>query len=100
MGIFGKKKNQEEELKEIIEKLGLDFQSYDEQQIANENNKNVKQIATDLANAKLATVGAVFGGGNNNFYAIAGYLRAIVSQNWVLIRQNELLLRTLKKHQS
>lgn len=97
MGIFGNKKNPEEELSEIIDKYGLDFQSYDEQKISSENDKNIKQIATDLNNAKLMGLGAALSGGNGNLISIAGLLKAMVGQNWILIRQNELLIRRLKK---
>lgn len=98
MGIFSKAKQQsEEEIKETIQKCGLDIDSYDTDKIREENYKNLKQVALEVNNNKWFRAGMAIMMGAPDKQATVGALNAIVNQNWILIRQNELIIRLLEK---
>ena len=99
MGIFdGKpKKTEEEKLKEVLDKYGLDISNYDEKKIGEENRKNLNQIANDIVGNKWFKAGMAFSFASADKQATVGYLSALVSQNWILIRQNELIIKKLSE---
>lgn len=97
MGIFGSKKTDEEKIIEIMQKYGLDIDNYDEKEIKLENNKNLNQIASDIAGNSWFKAGMAFSFASADKQATVGYLSALVSQNWIIIRQNELMIRLLSE---
>lgn len=97
MGFFGPSKTPEQKLKETLEKYGLDIENYNEKQIKDENAKNIKQIATDIAGNSWFKAGMSLSFASADKQATVGYLSALVSQNWILLRQNELIIKLLKQ---
>ena len=108
MGLFGKseeEKKQEElerlreeqrKIKKALQVLGLDFDSYSDEEIKERNKKSFGFIGSNLP---LDAAGEIFAAvGMNNYQKISlGKFITIIQQNWVLIRQNELIIRLLKK---
>ncbi|MBU1088507.1 hypothetical protein KKA02_01330 [Patescibacteria group bacterium] len=96
MGLFSSK-TEEEKLKKIFDKYGLDIENYDTVEVKKQNSKNLKQIAQDIIGngwfkASMALSPLI----SADKRATVGYLSAIVNQNWILIRQNELIIRLLE----
>jgi ribosome-binding ATPase YchF (GTP1/OBG family) len=108
MGIFSKsweeeqkeelKRSKEEEskTKEALQILGVDFDSYSDEEIKEINKKNLKEIKTNFL---LSNINELSVSLQMDAYKNASLIRlsTIVYQNWVLIRQNELMTRYLKK---
>lgn len=97
MGLFGPTKTAEEKLHDIFVKYGLDMDSYDTRQIKEENSKNLKEIANSVLANKLFQAGMALSFAPAPEQAKLGYLTAIVNQNWIMMRQNELIIRLLEK---
>lgn len=95
MGLFGKKKTDEEKIRDTFDKYGLDIENYDELRIREENKKNLLQIASDIVANSLFKAGMALSFARAEEQAKVGYLSALVSQNWIIIRQNELILKKL-----
>lgn len=108
MGLFGKseeEKKQEElkklkeeqkKMKEALQSLGVDFNSYSDKEIRERNKKDLREIKTHFWPSILSELSVSL---QMDAYKNASLLRlsALVYQNWVLIRQNELIIRLLKK---
>lgn len=108
MGLFGKseeekkkeelKKLEEErkKMKEALQLLGVDFDSYSDEEIKERNKKNLKEIKTNFWLSILNEFSVSL---KMDDYKNASLIRlsTLVHQNWVLIRQNELITRYLKK---
>jgi len=97
MGIFTQK-TEEEKIRETFERFGLDIENYDTSKIRKENVKNIKKIAQDIAGKSFFKASMAFSMASADKQATVGYLSAIFNQNWILIRQNELIIRQLKKN--
>lgn len=99
MGFFNSniKKTDEEKIQEIFEKYGLDIENYNETEIKEQNIKNLKQVANDVVGNNWIRMGMSLSFAPADKQAIIGYLSAIFNQNFILIRQNELMVRLLKK---
>ncbi len=95
MGLFSSK-TEEEKLREVFDKYGLDMEGYDTAEIKKQNSKNLKQIAKDIVGNKWFKAGMALSFASADKQATVGYLSAIVNQNWILIRQNELIIRLLE----
>jgi len=108
MGFFSKseeEKEEEKKEKQILEKknakealvrLGVDFESYSDEEI---KEKIIKEFAFIGLAFPLSTIGeftANFGMTSHQRIQLIK-LGELISQNWVLIRQNELIIRTLEK---
>jgi len=107
MGIFGK--SEEEKKREVSEKLkaesdkiknalqvlGVDLDTYSEDEIREKNKMDFAVIAKTL---NLDTAGKVLSAINMSNYeriALSNH-DTFMRQNWILIRQNELIVRILK----
>lgn len=90
-------KDEEDETKQVLEEYGLGLDKYDTKRIQQEIAKNLKNIAKDIAGNKWIKAGMALSFSAPDKQAELGYLSAIVNQNWILIRQNELIIRFLKK---
>jgi hypothetical protein len=81
----------------LLEKFGLNLDSYTDEQIRAKNTENIKNIATDLGGNTLAKVGMGLSMAKIEEQVKISYLSALVEQNWILMRQNEAILRVLEK---
>lgn len=87
---------QEAKDKAAMEKFGLDFDSYTENDLRRRNINSAKEIAGSLAGSKLYSFGSLLSGSANETFSLE-LARAQVEQNFILIRQNEEIIRLLKK---
>lgn len=108
MGLFSKsveqkKKEQEQKLKreqekseEALKVLGVDFNSYSDKEIKERNKKDFREIKSRFWAKALSELSVSL---QMDSYKNASLLRlsTLVYQNWVLIRQNELILRALDR---
>lgn len=91
-----KQAKQEAKDKAAMEKFGLDFDSYTETDLRRRNVDSAKEIAGSLAGSKLYSFGSLLSGSANETFSLE-LARAQVEQNFILIRQNEEIIRLLKK---
>ena len=103
--LFGKKaddkiakKQAEQEAKDkaAMEKFGVDFDSYTSDDIKEKNVASLKEIASSLAGSKMYSFGSLLSGNSNETFALE-MSRAQVEQNFILMRQNEEIIRLLKQ---
>src|SRR5258708_14439348 len=94
MSLFGKQKTAEEKNQELFEKYGLDIENYNEKAIKAENSKNLKAIAQDLSGMGLTKLSVALSMSPGS-RAEVSFLSAIFQSNLILIRQNELIIRSL-----
>ena len=95
MGLFDKK-TPEEKTKAMLEKYGLDINSYSDEEIGLRNAKDLKEISKSL-----------WGSGLDKYWTKLytnpakrieiNLLSVLVKQNFILIRQIEALLKKEKK---
>ena len=103
MGLFSKKSSEqieEEEknkIKQTLNKYGLDLENYTSPDIKKKNVQNIRNIASDLAGNKWFKAGMALSFAKGEEQAKVTYLSAIVEQNWILIRQNEIIIRELQQ---
>ena len=81
----------------LLEKFGLNLDSYSDEQIRLKNTENIKNIATDLTGNTAGKIGVAFSMAKVEEQLKISYLSALVEQNWILMRQNEAMLRVLEK---
>lgn len=79
-----------------LDKLNLDVASYSTEEIRRYNAQSINKIRQDMTGNGLIKMGVVFSGSATE-KATLGYLSALVEQNWILIRQNELLIKVVDK---
>lgn len=91
-----KQAKQEAKDKAAMEKFGLDFDSYTETDLRRRNINSANEIAASLAGSKLYSFGSLLSGSANETFSLE-LARAQVEQNFILIRQNEEIIRLLKK---
>lgn len=77
-------------------KFGVDLDSYTDDVLRKKNNESARAIAADLSGSKLYSFGSLLSGDSNETFALE-MARAQVEQNFILIRQNEEIIRLLKK---
>lgn len=98
MGMFDKKSPEEKaaanHAKEqaLLDKHGLDLNAYDEEAIRAKNVDNIRAIVSSLFGTGFYQAMTF---GSNADKATVGYLGAIVQQNWIIIRQQERMIRLL-----
>lgn len=95
MALFGGNKETKEEkqarqVQEMLVKYGMDDLS-DERDIT-----AVKQIASELYGSNVAEFGMLLSSKAEDVWKIS-YLRAIIEQNWIIIRQLDRLNKNLEK---
>ena len=79
-----------------LEKFGLDFDKYTDVELRNRNVNSAKEISTSLAGSKMYSFGSLLKGNSNETFALE-LARAQVEQNFILMRQNEEIIRLLKE---
>lgn len=85
-----KEERQERKARELLEKYGLD-------QIHNEADiTTIRKIAAEMAGNGLIEFGTILNGKAEDVAKIS-YLRALLEQNWIIIRQLDRLTRLMEK---
>ena len=79
-----------------LDKFGIDFESYDSEEMSRRNLLSAQNIAASLAGSKLYSFGSLLTGNANETFALE-LARAQVDQNWILMRQNEEMIRLLRE---
>ena len=85
----------EDKLYEKMERFGIDMDNYDLTELRRRNEEAAHNIATSLAGSKLFSVGSILAGDAGTSFIIE-LNRAQVEQNFILMRQNEEIIRWLK----
>lgn len=102
MGIFTTKTTEElevekqEQIRRTLEKYGLDLENYSTDEIKKRNVDNLKSIANDIKGNKWFKASMIFSFAKAEEQAKVTYLAALVEQNWILIRQNEIIIKELQ----
>lgn len=79
----------------ILDEYGLDFDAYTDEQLREFNSRNIHSTVSDLGDSKsYGTASGLAGHGDIMF--ILALQRAQIDQNWVLMRQNEQIIRLLE----
>ena len=89
------RQTKDEKLHARLDQFGVDFDNCDYMELRRRNAAAAKQIAGSLAGSKLYSIGSLFSGNANQTF-IMEMLRAQVEQNFILMRQNEELIRLQK----
>lgn len=79
-----------------LEKVGLNLDNASPSDIKQFNAASVRKIRSEMSGNGLLKAGLTFGGSVTE-RATLGYYSALVEQNWILIRQNELIIRHLEE---
>ena len=79
-----------------LDKVGLDIGHYSTAEIKHYNAESIRKIRSEMTGNGLLKAGLTFGGSGAE-RATLGYLSALVEHNWILMRQNELLIESLDK---
>lgn len=108
MGLFGKSdeqkkeealkklKDEQDKIKEALLAFGVDFDSVSDDQLKERNKKDVLCVRAGMTQNLMAEV--IVNASLKNYERLSIMrLMDIMSQNWILIRQNELLIRKLDK---
>lgn len=82
--------------KAAMEKFGLDFDSYTSDEMKKRNVTSLKKISSSLAGSKMYSFGSLLSGNANETFSLE-LARAQVEQNFILMRQNEEIIRLLKE---
>ena len=88
---------QQRKEQKLLEKYGLDLDNYNDVDIRNRNNESIRDINAQLAGSGLYSFGNLLPGGNADASFIINLLKSQVQQNWILIRQNEQIIRLLSE---
>lgn len=85
-----------EKINKALKGMGLDFENYDEKTIRKQNKEDISKIGVEVGGSRiLDVIGAVKW---NSFQSLMAALsRAVFRQNWILIRQQEIIIRYLKE---
>jgi hypothetical protein len=78
-----------------MEKYGLDFDSYSDDELRSKNVSAVRAIAGSLAGSGMFAFGSLISGNSADSFKL-NLAKAQVEQNWILIRQNEEIIRLLQ----
>lgn len=87
---------QEEKDREVLRALGLDLDECSDEDIVMHNASDIRAVSSKLAGAGLEEFGS-FLQGNSDTARQLGLTRALIRQNWIIIRQNEQIIRELKR---
>lgn len=85
-----------ERAEHILDKAGLNVTEYSDDELKLLNAKTIRHVQQELVGKGFIKAGMSIGLEIKERAKI-GYLSALVDQNWVLMRQNELIIRALEK---
>jgi len=88
-------RSREDKTMQKMEQLGINLDSYSMDELRQKNNDAVEQIAATLAGSKFYSVGSMLSGKPSEVFQTE-MARVQVEQNFMLIRQNEEIIRLLK----
>ena len=94
--IAKKQAEQEAKDKAAMEKFGVDIESNPIIKKKKKNVASLKEIASSLAGSKMYSFGSLLSGNSNETFALE-MSRAQVEQNFILMRQNEEIIRLLNQ---
>lgn len=77
------------------DKFGIDLDNYEYDELRDKNKETAIKISSALAGSKLYSMGSLLSGKPEQTFMIE-LNRAQVEQNFILIRQNEEIIRWLK----
>lgn len=86
----------DEDTTKSLDKVGMDVANYSDSELKAKNAESIRRIRQNMAGSGLEKLALTFGGSTKD-RAMLGYLSALVEQNWILMRQNELLINALDK---
>lgn len=81
--------------RELMEKYGLDLDSYSDDELRSRNVSGVRAIAASLAGSGAFAAGSLLSGNSADSFKL-NLAKAQIEQNWILIRQNEEIIRLLR----
>jgi hypothetical protein len=84
-------------MKAILDKYGLNLEDYSQADLLKLNSRDIQKIYKNLSGNKLLEVGLALTFAKAEEQAKVSYLGAIVDQNWIMIRQNEAILKALNR---
>lgn len=90
-------KKEEPTAEEVLEKFGLNIANKTKEEIATINAADLRRISHKMRGNKFLLAGINLSMGNAVEKAQLSYLAALVDQNWILIRQNEIIIKSLDK---
>jgi hypothetical protein len=90
-----KAKIKEDKNKARMEKFGIDWDSYDMNELRSRNSESAQEIAASLSGSRLFTAGALLSSKPEIAFAMEQG-RAQIEQNFIIMRQNEEIIRWLK----
>ena len=79
-----------------LEKLGLNFDRYDDAELRAQNMRDVQQLAATITGSRFSSIGSLLQGKAVESMMIE-INRAQIDQNLILIRQNEEIIRLLRQ---
>jgi hypothetical protein len=82
---------------ETLEKYGLNLDAYSTEDIKKKNVLNLQKIARDLLGNNFFKAGLALSFAKASEQATVTYLSALVEQNWILVRQNEIVIKELQR---
>lgn len=88
-------RSKDEKLYRKMEQLGIDLENYSMEELRQKNSAAVEQIAATLAGSKFYSVGSMLSGKPSEVFQTE-MARVQVEQNFIMIRQNEEIIRMLK----
>lgn len=87
--------SKEEKFAAKMEKFGIDLDRYSLDELRRRNAEAASEIAANLAGSKMYSTGALLAGDSGTAFLMQ-MNRAQVEQNFILMRQNEEIIRLLK----
>jgi hypothetical protein len=81
---------------DLLQKYELNMEHTSDSAVKRANASDINKIQNELFGNGLLKVGLLLKGSASE-RAQLGYLTALVKQNWILMRQNELMIRHLEK---
>lgn len=82
--------------KKAAEKFGMNISEYSNEKLRAENAESIRDVSTALLGSSLYSFGSLLSGNSDQAFLME-MARAQVHQNWILIRQNEEIIRELKE---
>jgi len=82
--------------KVALDKFGLDFDRYSTEEMRSRNGQAAQELSASLAGSKLYSFGSLIGGSAGQTFLME-MARAQVTQNNIIMRQNEEIIRLLQQ---
>ena len=83
--------------RQALEQFGIDFNSYDDNELQFRNTKDCRNIGSSLLSSKLYSFGSMLPTDDSDSGFLMEMTRTQVHQNFILMRQNEQIIRLLQK---